>query len=1046
MSSDLERQLAELKQGEHLCLIYETVAEQWSAIIPYMTAGLDRGECCVYIADDATTERAAQALAGAGVDVPKALERGALVMLTKKDAYVRGGRFDPDAMLGLWRQLVERALATGFTGVRATGEMTWALGPEEGCARLIEYEAKLNAFLPGSNVLAVCQYHRPRFAPAVIRDVLRTHPTAILGGRVCPNLYYESPDLVLGQLSEADRVDRMIANLQRVRIAEAALRESEDRYRSLVENAPICIHEIDSAGRLISMNLAGLKMMGATDEGQVCGMAYLDVVSRADRSRVDGLLARAFAGESSEFEFVTANEDEPRILASCFVPLREKKGPVQQIMGITQDITERKRAEEALTLFRSLIDHTNDAIEVVDPDTGRFLDVNEHACLAHGYTREEYLALSVPDIDPVVGTRPWAEIREEVRRSGSHLYDTQHRRKDGSVFPVEVNATYICLDRDYMIAVVRDITERKQAEEQILRGKKFSEMLINSSVDGILAFDLDCRYTTWNPGMERISGVSGEKCLGRCAFDVFPFLKETGEDRYFYAALEGRTAIAKDRPYNVPETSRAGFFEGYYSPLRGGSGEIVGGLAIIRDITERKRAAEVIQALYRASLQMQEPLDLQKRLDRILEVAHKVLGLDRVNILLADPVGEWLEAVASLGTEEPLKAIRVPIGPEGGGLVEAYLSRRPIIWNGEGPVPEPIRLRPPYDRIEALRSKIFANVPLVVQGRAIGVLGADRKHTRRPFDASMLELLQLFAGQAALAIEHGRLYEAQRTAAIQLEAKVEARTRELQAAMRQAEEASHHKSRFLANMSHELRTPLNSVIGFSDLLLGQTTGPLNERQARFLANIGSSGKQLLALVTDLLDLSKVEAGKLELRAQPFALREALEDVLHAIRLQAEAKQQLLHHHVADDLSTIVADQVRVKQILYNLLSNAIKFTPTGGSITVTARRVTSAECGVRSETNRTSHLAPRTSHDGDYVELAVADTGIGIKAEDLSKLFQLFTQLEHTLTKSAQGTGLGLALTRNLVELHGGTIWAESAGEGRGSTFTIWLPLTSPGS
>jgi signal transduction histidine kinase len=473
----------------------------------------------------------------------------------------------------------------------------------------------------------------------------------------------------------------------------------------------------------------------------------------------------------------------------------------------------------------------------------------------------------------------------------------------------------------------------------------------------------------------------------------------------------------------------------------------------IRYAIERKRAEETLQALYRASLHIQEPLGLRERIDRLLQTARDILHLDRLVVLLSDPEGRWLKAVASLGTEEPLESIRVPIGPEGGGLAKAYLTKGAIFWDGSGPVPADLRLRPPYDQIASLRSKAFANIPLVVQGRAIGVLGVDSKRSRRPLHPEMHHLLQLFAAQAALAIEHGRLYEERRMAAIQLEATVEARTRELQAAniqlqeaMRQAQAASRHKSAFLANMSHELRTPLNAILGFSELLAQQTYGPLTQKQARYVDNIHTSGQHLLALINDLLDLSKVEAGKLELHPQSFHLREALEAALHTIRLQAEAKGQLLHLQVADDLSTITADPLRVRQALYNLLSNAVKFTPAGGSITVTAKMVSSSEFGVSSSQPETRNPKPETASASEFVEIAVADSGIGIKAEDLQKLFQLFTQLEHTFTKQAQGTGLGLALTRRLVELHGGTIWAESAGEGRGSTFTIWLPLRSPAS
>jgi signal transduction histidine kinase len=231
-------------------------------------------------------------------------------------------------------------------------------------------------------------------------------------------------------------------------------------------------------------------------------------------------------------------------------------------------------------------------------------------------------------------------------------------------------------------------------------------------------------------------------------------------------------------------------------------------------------------------------------------------------------------------------------------------------------------------------------------------------------------------------------------------------------------------------MSHELRTPLNSILGFAELLQDQQIGALTPKQARYLSHIYHSGQHLLALINDLLDLSKVEAGRLELRPEAFPLADAMMAALEAFRVQVDSKKVSLSLHLEQAHGTLIADPLRLKQILYNLLSNAVKFTPSGGFITVTARTV---RC-----------VAEHTSETHEWVEIAVQDNGIGIKAGDLSRLFQEFTQIESTFAKPHHGTELGLTLTKRLVELHGGEITAASAGEGLGSTFTVRLPLTSP--
>jgi len=289
-------------------------------------------------------------------------------------------------------------------------------------------------------------------------------------------------------------------------------------------------------------------------------------------------------------------------------------------------------------------------------------------------------------------------------------------------------------------------------------------------------------------------------------------------------------------------------------------------------------------------------------------------------------------------------------------------------------------------------------VPLLRGNQALGAILLRRREVR-PFSAKQIALLGTFADQAAIAIENARLFH------------------ELQEKNAQIEAVSRHKSEFLANMSHELRTPLNAILGFSEVLGERYFGELNEKQDEYVRDIRGSGEHLLSLINDILDLSKVEAGKMELELSEFDLPAAVKNVVALVKERAQRHGITVSVDLASGLSAIRADERKLKQIMLNLLSNAVKFTPDGGAITVVAKQV------------------------GQMVEIAVADTGAGIAPGDLPTVFEEFKQVGSDSARKAEGTGLGLPLAKKFAELHGGEIKAESE-PGAGSTFIVVLPLS----
>jgi signal transduction histidine kinase len=412
---------------------------------------------------------------------------------------------------------------------------------------------------------------------------------------------------------------------------------------------------------------------------------------------------------------------------------------------------------------------------------------------------------------------------------------------------------------------------------------------------------------------------------------------------------------------------------------------------LARSVGELKALGEVGQAV-------SSTLDLQTVLSTIVGRAVQLSGTDCGIIYEYDEPTQEFHLRASYQMEQE--------------LVDAYQATP--LRLGQGATGRAAETRLPYQIADLRQEHELATrgmrpilsrlgyqsllaVPLLLDQKIMGALTIYRRETGS-FAPEIVNLLRTFATQSVLAIQNARLF------------------REIEDKGRQIEAANRHKSEFLANVSHELRTPLNAIIGFSEVLGEKLFGELNEKQAEYTDDILSSGRHLLSLINDILDLSKIEAGRMELEVTTFHLPDAIENALTLIRERASRHGIRLNQVIDERLGDVTGDERKVKQVLVNLLSNAVKFTPEGGQIKVEASLGDSAAI------------------------VSVVDTGIGIAKEDQEAIFEEFRQVGSNYAHKREGTGLGLTLTRKFVELHGGKIWVESEA-GKGSKFTFTLPL-----
>ncbi|MGH7406751.1 MAG: ATP-binding protein [Candidatus Methylomirabilales bacterium] len=542
----------------------------------------------------------------------------------------------------------------------------------------------------------------------------------------------------------------------------------------------------------------------------------------------------------------------------------------------------------------------------------------------------------------------------------------------------------------------------RQLVVELLQENRHLAHLLRVLGEGVLVVDPASRVTYINGAAGRLLDRGEAACLG------MPLRALLGEGtggaleetlRRLARTADGATSdvvlSCRDRLVRFTATHLAGAEDG-------------GGVVLVlRDETALLRRIEELSALNELSALFITAGDQASMLRLVMERVKTLMHVEAGSLLLARPDGQALTFAVALGDKGSILEGKEVPADQG---IAGWVYRR-----GQALIVPDARSDPRFfsgvDALTHFETHSMICVPLKTRRRVLGVIQIINRAEGAPFSTEDLNLLAAIALHAANAIDNLHLIRELRAHSEGLEGAVRARTEELV-------EASRYKAQFLANMSHELRTPLNSILGFSEVLEQQLFGPLNPRQARYVGNVLKAGRHLLALVENLLELTRAQAGTLTLSLSPVVVAEALQRALEAIRARATAKGIPLAAEVDPSVTAVEADPERLHQILLNLLENGVKFTPEGGAVRVSARLT-----------------------GGEWLEIAVRDTGIGVKPEDSERIFQEFEVGDAALSRQHQGAGLGLALCRSLVEMHGGRIWVTSAGEGQGSTFTFTLPL-----
>jgi PAS domain S-box-containing protein len=835
------------------------------------------------------------------------------------------------------------------------------------------------------------------------------------------------------------------------------IKESEERYRTLFEGVRSGVYVSTPQGKFLDVNEAMVRMLGYDSSEE---LLEIDIESDLyvlpnDRKSFKEKIEKHIVIEDHESR-LRRKDGKHIICLETSYGRRDENGRIVEYLGVLIDISSRKRMEAELEnsryRLRELFDGASVAIFVEDMQ-GNILDVNRKAIELFGYGRDEFLEMHAIDLLAPEDARKFDLFWEALAKRGSIDLETRNRTKGGHFIDVEVIAQMVTMEKETLIQVfVRDVSEIRQKERE-LREKneelntlhEISKIVSQSLMpEEILELTIQkiIEVTPFDTGTIYSYDTNSRTLHLASSFGIPEDHAGIDESIPFDEAITGRVASNREilildsvsnAPGSVAKQIGSGLHayigipilfgqqllgvinlasfttlkrESYRISLLKGVGELLGmAISNANLYHESQKRASEMAVLYEAGKTFMAITHIDQLARKVVEVARTELGYEACAILSLNEEKKEisiLDAAYLQKGEKRKDLFRVGVDGNVGWVAE----NRQLLYVQDITADE--RYLPGWlDRGSELV------IPLMVGEEVLGVIDFERDEVNG-FTPDEIRFLSLFANQVAWALYNVKLFE------------------EIKKANEDLNRMSEMKSQFVSLVSHELRTPMTAIKGSLDIIHGGAAGPIHEKQKMFISMARRNIDRLKEMVNNILDLSRIEAGKIEFEFREVDFQEPLNHVLLTLSATADENKVVLESHLPSELPTLYADEAKVEQILTNLIGNALKHTPPGGKVTVVAGMA------VERDMDRLKQVGKEVPSPDRYIRISVVDTGSGIPDDQLDAIFDRYKQLQGT--KGEQGTGLGLAICRYMVEKQNGTVWAER-GARVGSVLSFLLPV-----